>query len=310
MLSGGAGDDTFIIDSVNDSIIEQVNEGVDSVASSVDYQLGENIENLVLQGESDLSGTGNVLNNIIIGNSGSNQLSGGAGNDHIDGGAGDDALSGGAGDDTFVIDSVNDSIIEQANEGVDSVASSVDYQLGENIENLVLQGENDLSGTGNALNNFIIGNGGSNQLSGGAGDDVLIGNQGVDFLNGGFGNDGYSFARGDGGDQLHDSGGVDALFFGETIAHDQLWFTRTSNDLSVSLIGTSDEVNITDWYADDANKIESIRTTSGLILYDNQVQQLVDAMAAFAPPSSGELNLSSEYKLSLDPVIAASWVNS
>jgi Ca2+-binding RTX toxin-like protein len=73
----------------------------DIVRSSITWVLGVNLENLELMGGSDIDGTGNELDNIIIGNFGRNSLFGGAGNDTLDGGDGNDVLAGGAGADCF-----------------------------------------------------------------------------------------------------------------------------------------------------------------------------------------------------------------
>ena len=48
------------------------------------------------------------------------------------------------------------------NEGNDTVEASVSWQLGDNVENLRLTGSNRIDGTGNALDNHIIGNWRSN----------------------------------------------------------------------------------------------------------------------------------------------------
>ena len=48
-----------------------------------------------------MHGTGNTLDNYIVGNRGNNTLSGGLGNDTLEGGAGNDNLQGGDGDDTL-----------------------------------------------------------------------------------------------------------------------------------------------------------------------------------------------------------------
>jgi hypothetical protein len=64
-----------------DVILEEVNEGMDSVESSTTYDLAENVENLTLTGLGNINGTGNELNNALTGNSGNNLLDGGAGLD-------------------------------------------------------------------------------------------------------------------------------------------------------------------------------------------------------------------------------------
>ena len=43
------------------------------------------------------------------------------------------------------------------------------------------------------------------------------------------------------------------------------------------------------------------------MLLDTQVENLVAAMAAFAPPAAGQTTLSQSYQDALQPVIAANW---
>ncbi|MFM2060842.1 MAG: hypothetical protein RLZZ507_512 [Cyanobacteriota bacterium] len=206
-LVGGAGDDRYEVDDPGDTVTEDVNGGIDLVTSSLSFILGENLENLTLRGTGIINGTGNALNNSIIGNSNSNTLTGNGGNDELRGGAGDDtlfggdgndtlvgglgtdSLVGGAGDDTYVIDGLIDTIVEAAGGGTDTVRSSVDVTLGSNLENLILSGTA-LNGGGNSLNNRIVANpAGNNTLRGFGGNDTLVGAAGNDSLDGGAGND-------------------------------------------------------------------------------------------------------------------------
>jgi trimeric autotransporter adhesin len=98
-----------------DVIVEDAGGGIDLVQSSVSYVLSANVENLTLTGTAAITGTGNELDNVLIGNAGANALSGGAGNDSLDAGAGNDTLdggtggdvlTGGAGNDVYVVDDV------------------------------------------------------------------------------------------------------------------------------------------------------------------------------------------------------------
>jgi Ca2+-binding RTX toxin-like protein len=190
-MIGGLGNDTYVVDNTLDIVVENINEGVDLVQSSVTYTLSANVENLTLTGTSAFNGTGNELDNVLTGNSASNTLVGGAGNDRLDGLAGADVLQGGAGNDTYVLDNSGDIVTESANEGIDTVESSITYTLTANVENLSLTGTTAINGTGNAQDNILTGNSAANTLTGGDGNDTLNGGAGADKLLGGLGNDTY-----------------------------------------------------------------------------------------------------------------------
>lgn len=206
-MTGKKGNDTYYVNNVGDTVIESTNQGIDTVISSIDHTLSSGVENLTLIGAA-VRGTGNSLNNVLTGNSANNTLNGGVGTDTIIGGDGDDLLNGGAGadklsggkgNDIYVINTATDTITELANQGIDRVISAIDYTLGINLENLALL-PGALNGTGNALNNIIIGNSGNNTLTGLDGNDSLQGGAGIDTLTGGNGND-FLFS-GAGGDTL------------------------------------------------------------------------------------------------------------
>ncbi|MDC5466685.1 type I secretion C-terminal target domain-containing protein [Acinetobacter baumannii] len=103
-LIGGLGDDIYYIDNMNDVIIEKINEGFETVNSTVSYALdsGNALNNLNLLGTDNIDGTGNGNGNTIVGNSGNNILSGGTNNDVLNGGAGNDILNGGKDNDTLI----------------------------------------------------------------------------------------------------------------------------------------------------------------------------------------------------------------
>ena len=154
-MTGGGGDDLYLVDEVGDVVIEQANEGVDTVHSAVTYALGDNLENLSLTGSSAINGIGNAQNNILIGNSAAN------------------VFTGGMGDDTYVI-GVGDAVVESAHEGIDTVRTDGSYTLGANVENLILFGSRTATAIGNALDNVFTGNGAVNFLAGGDGNDTYV----------------------------------------------------------------------------------------------------------------------------------------
>jgi Ca2+-binding RTX toxin-like protein len=171
IMTGLAGDDTYIVDNVGDSVVEKAGEGTDSIRSSVTYSLPANVEKLVLTGTSAIDGTGNGQNNTITGNSQANLLTGRPGADR---------MYGNGGNDTYSVDDVGDQVIELTDGGVDTVRSIVTYKLGSNVENLVLTGTAVINGAGNGLANSVTGNSGSNTLNGGLGNDTLTGGAGQD----------------------------------------------------------------------------------------------------------------------------------
>jgi len=100
-LTGGRGDDTYLVDDIGDEIIEKKNSGTDTAISLIDWELGGNLEILTLDGSADLAGTGNQLDNTLSGNTGDNLLDGRDGDDSLFGADGDDTLIGGRGSDTL-----------------------------------------------------------------------------------------------------------------------------------------------------------------------------------------------------------------
>jgi Ca2+-binding RTX toxin-like protein len=85
VLSGGTGDDTYVVYSATDLVVENNAEGTDLVRSSVSHALANNVENLVLTGTAAINGTGNALANAISGNSAANLIIGGGGGDTLTG---------------------------------------------------------------------------------------------------------------------------------------------------------------------------------------------------------------------------------
>lgn len=378
-LKAGLGNDTYVVDAVADVVTENLNEGTDTVQSSVSIgSLAVNVENLMLMGTAAINGTGNELANYMVGNGANNGLSGGLGGDIIRGGLGNDTLDGGDGSDWVdyrdmsaavtvnlsntstaqntgaagldlltnfenifggsgndtLIGNVNANII-RAGLGNDSLdgGAGIDYadyrdfngaltvnlalttaqNTGAAGTDTLINFENVLGGAGN---DTLSGNALANRIEGNVGNDLLSGAAGNDALLGGAGNDTYQFARTDGQDVITDTdataGNSDVLAFQTGVANDQLWFKHSANDLVVSVIGTTDQVTIKDWYVSGASTlntasvIESI-SAGGKALSYTKVEALVNAMAVFTAPAAGQTTLPSAYQSSLNAVIAANW---
>jgi Ca2+-binding RTX toxin-like protein len=102
-LAGGAGNDTYILRSAGDRIIELVGEGsADTIRSGVSLTLAAGVEverltTLNTQWTVAQNLTGNAFAQVIVGNAGANRLDGGGGADTLNGGLGRDVLIGGLG---------------------------------------------------------------------------------------------------------------------------------------------------------------------------------------------------------------------
>ncbi len=140
---------------------------------------------------------GSSGDSILYADAGNDILNGNSGNDLLNGGLGADTLTGGLGNDTYVVDDALDTIIENLDEGIDTVQSAITYALGANLENLTHTGSTAINGTGNELANTITGNSAGNILSGLAGNDTLTGDAGNDTLDGGTGADFLNAGPGD-----------------------------------------------------------------------------------------------------------------
>lgn len=238
VMIGGNGGDTYTVDDSGDIVIETNTLDYDVVNASASFTLGKNLESLVLKGTAAINGTGNALDNLLIGNGANNTLTGAGGHDTLDGGKGVDTLIGGAQDDVYIVDRVGDVIIDPSATDFDLVKSSANkYTLSANLENLLLI-DNGIQGIGNALGNQIAGNGlnnilsgggGSDSLNGNSGDDTMDGGDGQDYLYGGLGNDiinggsGDDYIDGDVGNDI-ENGGAGKDSFNDAFGNDTYVF--------------------------------------------------------------------------------------
>lgn len=196
VMDGGDGNDTIAVDNAGDLAFGGTGTDLVQVTLAAGmYTLIGDVENATAMGASLINITGNGLNNVLTGSTGSNQLFGAGGNDTLDGGTGGgDYMEGGIGDDTYVVDHLTDTVNEAGGGGEDLVqvklASGV-YTLGTDVENGQVMASSTAGITGNALANKLTGSGGANTLTGGIGNDTLDGGLGNDKLIGGVDNDTY-----------------------------------------------------------------------------------------------------------------------
>jgi Ca2+-binding RTX toxin-like protein len=218
VLVGNAGDDTFLVDDLGDIVVETANNGSDTVQTTLAARtLAANLEKLIFAGTGNFTGTGNELANTITG---------GNGNDTLVGGAGNDTLVGGLGDDTYIVSESLDRVTEAANQGIDLVRTGLaSLTLATNVELMEYTGTGNFNGTGNSIDNRIIGGAGNDRLDGGSGgndqlvgldgNDTLLGQGGDDALEGGLGDD--TLDGGSGNDQMIGGSGDDTYVVGSTL---------------------------------------------------------------------------------------------
>ena len=340
-LIGTSGNDTLIAPTQEKYHIQGLG-GHDVLAGKDANDLiegGSGDDDLYGEGGADTLEGGDDHDNLY-GQAGDDILKGGNGWDNLDGGTGADQLIGGDGSDNYFVDNAGDTIVENSNEGFDDVTSTVSYTLPDHVEELYLEfnGAN-INATGNDIANVLEGNHANNVLmalggddtvysgmgndtaDGGSGDDTVYGHEGDDILIGGIGDDDlygdtgsdtYRFNIGDGDDWIYETnnpevGDVDKIEYGTNIDEGDLWFVQAGDHLDIYTLGTSDKVRARNWYNQTNKRIEEIHTDNGMLLDDSDVQQLVDAMAAFGAPTNGEVTLTQTEQDQIDTAIAAAW---
>ena len=327
--NGGDGIDTVVGTSGDDVIRLDFFKGNDRV-EIIDGGSGFNvIQNDGNNGKMDFSGI--QLLNIaeIRGGGGRDTITGNNADNVIVGGPGSDNLFGGSGDDLFIVE-VGDTGWEQYNggDGIDTVVGTsgddvirLDFFKGNDrveiidggsgcnvIQNDDNNGKMDFSGIQLLNIAEIRGGGGHDTIKGNDGDNVIVGGTGSDKLFGGLGNDTFRFNRFDGKDRVTDIGGTsDNIKFGNDIASNQIWFTRSGLDLKLDLVGSRDSVLVKGWYADTENQIEDILLEDGTHLLNTDVDLLVQAMAPFSVPTGSDTFLPPDVAQAIEPLIAASW---
>ena len=164
---------------------------------------------------------------------------------------------GGLGDDTYYVGPTTDVIVELADEGTDSVLSSVSYTLSDNVENGMLTGNSAINLTGRTVQGSgLLGNSGNNIITGGWGSDTISGMGGADTLIGGSGSDFYILM---GNETIYEHAGESGM--------DTMFSTR-------SAVTMADNVEAVFMYADTAKT--AIGNDSKNWMYANDVGAYFD----------------------------------
>ncbi|MCK9372548.1 MAG: hypothetical protein M0P91_05075 [Sulfuricurvum sp.] len=252
-MKGGIGNDTYVVDNTGDSVIENSNEGVDTVQSSVSYTLEANVENLILSGTGWINATGNALDNIIYTNNGSNSILGGGGTDTV----------------AYTYANAGVSVNLERFEAIGASKSDTIF----NVENV----------TGSHYNDTLIANNGDNVLKGGNGNDLLYGKGG---------NDTYIFERNNGNDTILDAqtssgwmrypmyAGYDTAQFGQGIGTKDFALYMDKGSLIVDY-GSNDRISIVN-QASPYDAIEKFSLSDGNYLTSNDINFILQSMNGYA----------------------------
>ena len=191
-MRGGAGNDTYIVDNARDRVVEVAGAGTDTIQSSVSYTLPAYVENLVLEGSTNINGTGNGLANVLTGNAGNNILSGGAGLDTVSYATSSYGVTISLALTTAQYNSGNGSDTLRS---IENCTGSIygDTLTGSTGANVLSGYLGDDTLQGGAGNDTLQGGAGNDTLQGGMGNDKLVGGADQDTLTGGAGNDRFVF---------------------------------------------------------------------------------------------------------------------
>jgi hypothetical protein len=101
--------------------------------------------------------------------------------------------------------------------------------------------------------------------------------------------------------------GNDQLLIQGGVAPDQLWFSQDGTDLDISILGTSNRLDVQGWFASPGNQLSSIALSDGERLAGADVQKLVEAMASFEVPGAAQLQYTPSENATIQPVLVANW---
>ena len=214
VLAGGLGDDTFFVNSAGDRVLENPNEGNDTVGAAFGpINLPDNTEEFLQLGTGNNSLKGTLGNDVLTGNSGNSTIDGFGGNDTVAGGLGNDLLIGGGANDSVLGQDGNDTVLGV--DGVDTLDGGAgdDSMDGGGADDSVDGGDGNDTVVGNAGFDTVVGGAGDDSLDGGNNEDLVDAGEGNDTALGGAGNDSVTGGAGD--DNVQGGAGVDTVDGGE-----------------------------------------------------------------------------------------------
>jgi Ca2+-binding RTX toxin-like protein len=214
----------------------------------------------------------------IIGTTSGDTVEGDDFGDYFDGNGGPDSFKGGFGND-FVV-ARGDSALDGGG-GINTISYSYETSVTVNLAT----GTDSL---GDHLANFqnVIGTSGNDAITGTSGNETIDGGAGNDTLVGGGGADTYKFDAGYGKDVIINGASANnsaagQLQLGVGLTPGNLWFAQSGNDLVITALGTTTQVTVQGWFADNYAKLQDITLADGSQIGTAAINALASAMGVY-----------------------------
>ncbi|MDD3149761.1 MAG: calcium-binding protein, partial [Candidatus Gastranaerophilales bacterium] len=122
---------------------------------------------------------------------------------------------------------------------------------------------------------IIYGTDAMDYMEGYEGNNTYYAGKGNDYIKDGWGNDTYLYDKNQGMDVIKDSNGTDAIVFGEGLSINDVMFFRYENNMHICFKGSSDKIDVWDWFAESRYKIEKIQFADGTEMTATQAESKV-----------------------------------
>ncbi|PQQ27128.1 S8 family serine peptidase [Photorhabdus hindustanensis] len=194
-----------------------------------------------------------------------------------------------------IVGDINKLTVGHGNNSITDTGGGATMKVGDGNNHIVTSG---------TMSRVEVGNGDNHIVTSGTMSKVKVGDGNNNIVTSGTMS---TVEVGHGDNDLEFSGDMGRLVFGKDISPERLWFQHEGQDLQISVIGSKQEVTLHNWYASPSERPGSIMAGDDHRLTDRNVENLVQAMAAFAPPTPATAMLGDVEQQRLQPVLAANW---
>ena len=274
--------DSVILQLTNTNATLTVNGSGNTISgSSANITLAAGDQNNIISGSND----------AITASSQTFYLSGGSQSDVVNGSGSVNVWASNGGQNINVTVNESSSVVGlNANSSATFNGTGETAHLSNDTVNLLTNSSASISGSGNTINTsagdtVAINNGGSANLleAAASGNDSFVNNGGAES---------YQFGATFGQDTINNGSGSTAqgeVDFLSGITESNLWFKQSGNDLLVDQLGTTNQIDIANWFGSNnaGAQVTGFHTSADGYNLDKQVALLVQAMATYSSANSG-----------------------